>query len=96
MKFIEGGLSPAGPLAGDGYFLALKWSDPAQTVTSLKVGLQPSEGTGLVEAIDDTDRNGVFKIANKNQKLILWQSNDTKSTKQVFDLTGLTFEDDGV
>lgn len=93
---MEGGLSPAGPLSGDGYFLALKWSDPAQTVTSLLVGLQPSEGTGLIECIDDTDRNGVFKIANKNQKLVVWQKNATKSTKQVFDLTGLVFEDDGV
>ena len=93
---MEGGLSPSGPLAGDVYFLALKWSAPAQGVTSLKVGLQPSEGTGLVEAIDDPDRNIVAKIASKDQKFIVWQSNDTKSTKQVFDLTGLTFEDDGV
>jgi hypothetical protein len=76
--------------------LALKWSDPEEGVTSLLVGLQPSEGTGLVEAIDDTDRNGVFKIDNKNQKLILWQKSETKSNKQVFDLTGLTLEDIGV
>ena len=94
LTFVEGGLSPAGPLSGDGYFLALKWSDPAEGVTSLKVGLQPSEGTGLVEAIDDADHNGVFKIASKDQKLVLWQSNATKSTKQVFDLTGLVFDDD--
>lgn len=93
---MEGGLSPSGPLAGDGYFIALKWSAPAQGATSLLVGLQPSEGTGLVEAIDDPDRNIVAKIASKDQKFIVWQSNDTKSTKQVFDLTGLTFEDDGV
>lgn len=96
LKFMEGGLSPSGPLAGDGYFIALKWNDPEEGVTSLLVGLQPSEGTGLVEAIDDTDRNGVFKIADKNQKLILWQKSETKSNKQVFDLTGLVFEDDGV
>lgn len=96
LKFVEGGLSPSGPLSGDGYFLALKWSDPAQGVTSLKVGLQPSEGTGLVECIDDLDRNGVFKISDTRQKLIVWQSNATKSTKQVFDLTGLILEDDGV
>ena len=96
LTFVEGGLSPAGPLSGDGYFLALKWSAPAQGVTSLKVGLQPSEGTGLVEAIEDTDRNGVFKIASTDQKLVLWQTNATKSTKQVFDLTGLVLEDEGV
>lgn len=93
LKFIEGGLSPAGPLAGDGYFLALKWSAPDAAATSLLVGLQPSEGTGLVEAIDDPDHNGVFKVTDKNQKLILWQKSATDSTKQVFDLTGLTFEE---
>lgn len=89
-------MSPAGPLAGDGYFLALKWSQPQTGVTSLLVGLQPSAETGLVEAINDPDRNIVAKIADKNQKFIFWQKNATKSTKQVFDLTGLTFEDLGV
>lgn len=83
-------------MSGDGYFLALKWSAPAEGVTSLLVGLQPSEGTGLVEAIDDPDHNGVFKIADTKQKLVIWQKSETKSTKQVFDLTGLVFEDDGV
>ena len=92
LKFIEGGLSPSGPLAGDGYFLALKWSDPAQTVTSLKVGLEPSEGTGLVECISDLDRNGVFKITSKEQSVLLVQSNDDHKTTQRYSLTGLVFE----
>lgn len=96
LKFIEGGLSPSGPLSGDGYFLALKWSAPDKDATSLLVGLEPSEGTGLVEAIDDPDHNGVFKIADTNQKLVLWQKSETKHTKQIFDLSGLEFEDEGV
>ena len=98
LKFIEGGLSPAGPLSGDGYFLALKWTDPdTSKVTSLKVGLEPSEGTGLVECIDDPDRNGVFKIANKNvQKVVLVQSDGTNVNKQTLDLSSLTLEDDAV
>ncbi len=98
LKFIENGLAP-GTLSGDGYFLALKWSAPDASATSLLVGLQPSEGTGLVEAIDDPDRNIVAKITSKDQKFVFWQKNATKSTKQVFDLTGLTFlppEDEGV
>ena len=97
LKFIEGGLSPDGPLAGDGYFLALKWSDPdTSKVTSLKVGLEPSEGTGLVEAIDDTDRNGVFKITNKNvQKAVLVQSDGVNINKQTLDLSGLTLDSTG-
>lgn len=96
LKFIEGGLAETGPLAGDGYFLALKWSDPESKVTSLKVGLEPSEGTGLVECIDDTDRNGVFKIANKNnQKVVLVQSDGTNINKQVLDLSSLTLDSTG-
>ena len=97
LKFIEGGLSPAGPLAGDGYFLALKWSNPAAGVTSLKVGLVPSS-TGMepVECIDDTDRNGVFKITPElNQVLKVIQSNADHQTTQTFDLRGLTFENTG-
>lgn len=59
-------------------------------MTSLKVGLIPSEGTGLVECIDDTDRNGVFKITDKNkQKLVIIQSGNGRENVQNFDLSGL-------
>ena len=98
LKFVEGGLSPAGALAGDGYFLALKWSDPdTSKVTSLKVGLQPSAtGMDLQECISDTDRNGVFKISNKNtQKLIIRQSDGTRVNQQVLDLSKLTLDSTG-
>ena len=87
-------MSPDGPLAGDGYFLALKWSDPGQTVTSLKVGLVPSaSGMDLIECIDDTDSNGVFKITDtQTQVLKLVQSTSEHKTTQIFRLTGLVFE----
>ena len=97
LKFIEGGLAESGPLAGDGYFIALKWSDPDERATSLKVGLVPS-GSGMEpqECIDDPDRNGVFKITPElNQVLKIIQSKDTKKTVQTFDLSGLTFEETG-
>lgn len=91
---MEGGLSPAGPLSGDGYFLALKWSNPGTGVTSLKVGLIPSEGEGLVECIDDLDRDGVFKITNKDkQKVVIIQSGTGRTNVQNFDLSGLTLSD---
>lgn len=94
MTFIEGGLSPSGPLSGDGYFIALKWEDPAEDVTSLKVGILPSEGTGLVECIDDTDRNGVFKVTNKDkQKIVIIQSGAGRENVQNFTLSGLTLSD---
>ena len=78
---------------GPGNFLALKWSDPAAAATSLKVGLEPSAGSGMVEAIDDNDRNGIFKISSKNtQKLKLVVSNNQHATVQTYDLSGLTVQ----
>lgn len=96
LKFIEGGLAESGPLAGDGNFLAFKWSEPADNVTSLKIGLNPSaSGMEPVEAIDDADRNGVFKITSNTQKLEFTQSDGTHKLRQIFTLD-LTLEDDGV
>ena len=94
LHFIEGGLAETGPLAGDGWFLALHWSNPDADATSLKVGLQPSaSGMDLVECIDDTDRNGVFKITPElNQRFVMVQSNSNGQTRQYFSLDGLTFE----
>ena len=72
----------------------MKWSDPDETATSLKVGLVPSaSGMEPVECIDDTDRNGVFKISDPaNQVLKIISSNDEHKTVQVFALTGLELE----
>lgn len=95
LHFIDGGLSPSGPLAGDGHFLALKWSAPAEGVTSLKVGLIPSQGTGFVESIDDPDHNGVFKITKDTKSLKFIQSDGTHKNVQAFELD-LTLEDDAL
>jgi len=97
LAFIEGGLSPDGPLAGDGHFLALKWSNPAAGVTSLKVGLVPSaSGMDLIECIDDTDRNGVFKITDKdNQLFVMETTKDGKVQRRAYDLSGLELETAG-
>ena len=93
LKFIEGGLAESGPLAGDGYFLALKFRDLDPEATSVKVGLDPSAGTGLVEIITDPDRNGVFKISNTNQKFkVVSTDGENLTTTQVFDLTNLVLE----
>lgn len=95
LKFIEGGLSPAGPLAGDGNFLAVKWSAPDANATSLTVGLVPSaSGMDPVECIDDPDHNGVFKISSNDQKLVFKQSGAGHTNVQTFDLD-LTLEDSG-
>lgn len=92
--FMEGGLSPAGPLSGDGYFLALKFSNLDPDATSVKVGLDPSQGTGMVEIIDDPDKVAVFKIkSDLSQVLVVEQSNSTAKRVQRFNLSGLTLQE---
>lgn len=94
LMFMEGGLSPAGPLSGDGYFLALKFSNLDPDATSVKVGLDPSQGTGMVEIIDDPDKVAVFKIkSDLSQTLIVEQSNATAKRVQRFNLSGLTLQE---
>lgn len=70
----------------------MKWSAPkdAENVTSLLVGLEPSVGTGLVEAIEDTDHNGVFHITSSDQKLKIIQTSAKGKRTQIFDLSELT------
>ena len=78
---------------GAGNFIVLKWSDIDPTATSIKVGLEPSAGSGMVECIEDLDRNGIFKITNKNvQKFKLIVSNGQHSRVQYLDLSGLTLQ----
>lgn len=97
LKFVEGGVPEAG-FDEDGYYLTLHWSDPDEDATSLKVGLQPSAiGMDLVERIDDTDRNGLFKVTpDLNQRFVIIQSNANGNTKQYFSLEGLTFESEEI
>lgn len=91
LHFIEGGLAESGPLAGDGYFLALQFSSDDWTdYTSVKVGLDPSAGTGLVEIIEDPDKNGVFKINSTTQDFKIVATDGEHTTTRVFKLSGLT------
>lgn len=91
LTYIENGLSPAGPLAGSGYFLALKWGNPPADTTSLKVGLVPSaSGMDLIECLNDTDRNGVFKITDKdNQVFVIEYTKGGTVQHRAYDLSGL-------
>lgn len=99
LEFIAGGLSPSGPLSGDGNFLALKFgSDDWSKYTSVKVGLEPSAGTGLVEIIDDPDKNGVFKIAGtiggvRQVLKIVSKNADNETITSIYDLSDLVLED---
>lgn len=97
LTFIEGGLAESGPLAGDGYFLALKWGNPPANTTSLKVGLVPSaSGMDLVECLSDTDRNGVFKISDKdNQVFVIEYTKGGQVQRRAYDLSDLVLSAEG-
>ena len=78
---------------GDGNFIALKFTNIDPNATSVKVGLDPSYGNGLVEVIDDPDRNGVFKITDKDTqvfKVVTTTSSGTQTDTYI--LSGLTCE----
>lgn len=77
---------------GAGYFLVLKFTNNYESATSIKVGLNPSEGSGLVELLGDPDMNCVAKITNPNtQKFRVEITDGTRTTVQNFDLSGLQF-----
>ena len=93
LAFIAGGIASSGPLSGDGNFLALKFvTDDWSKYTSVKVGLDPSIETGLVEIINDPDKNGVFKITSNTQKFKIVAKNDTEEKTTVYDLSDLVLE----
>jgi len=78
---------------GAGNFVAFKFEDIDSRATSVKVGLDPSQGSGLVEIIDDPDKNGVFKITDKDTQVFKVVITDGEETvTQTFDLSGLTLE----
>ena len=77
---------------GAGNFLALKFTVPEQA-TSCKVGLDPSEGSGLVEL--DEDKDGVFKITdNETQKFVIVTTDGVHTLRQEFSLADLTCLDE--
>lgn len=79
---------------GPGNFMAFKFEDIDERATSVKVGMSPSQGSGLVEIINDPDKNGVFKITDKDeQKFVVIITDGTQTTTQEFDLSGLTLEE---
>ena len=78
---------------GEGYFIGLEFDDFSEGLTyeDVKVGLTPSQGSGLVTL--DSDQNGVFKITDKNkQKLTVIQTGEKGRRVDYYDLSGLTLE----
>ena len=76
---------------GPGNFLVLKVPDADVENMTVKVGLNPSAGSGLVAL--DGDKNGVFKVTDKDtQKFVVLQQDGAQYKLQEFDLSGLTCE----
>ena len=70
-------------------------------LTSVKIGLVPTyisgeavnDDSGLVEIINNNDKNAVFKITNNAQILKIVSTNGTKTNTQTFNLTNLVLLD---
>ena len=79
---------------GPGNFVALKFNATDWSkYTSVKVGLDPSQGSGLVEIKDDLDKNGVFKVTNKETQVFEIVATDGTYTRvDRYSLAGLTLE----
>ena len=75
---------------GPGNFMALKFTNIDPDATSVKVGMDPSVSSGLVEILTDPDKNGVFKVTDKNtQKFVVESTVGGFMNRQVFDLSEL-------
>ena len=76
---------------GAGNFIALKFViiNPNITYSDIKVGLNPSESSGLVTL--DADLNGAFKVTNKDtQAFNVVVTKDGKEYTTEYVLSGLT------
>ena len=80
---------------GEGYFIAIQFTADSWTpYTSVKVGMDPSEGSGLVELINDPDKAGVFKVTDKDIQLVAVLGTDGKDVLyRTYDISGLTLSE---
>jgi len=89
LKYLD-----SGTLATDwgaGHFMALKFTDPDENATSIKVGLYPTQGSDLVEL--DSDMDGVFKVTDKAaQKFVVVTRTADDVKREEYDLSELVLE----
>ena len=80
---------------GPGNFIGLKFTNLSANATSVKVGVDPSEGTGLVEIINDPDKEATIKITSKRGQMLVVEQSDDLGHKivQKFSLASLNCED---
>ena len=89
LKYNEGWES--GPLAGPGYFLAIKVDNTELEASSIKLGLVPSaSGMEPVEIVGDPDMNAVFKVSDKDNQVLTVITTKGGNTNTVnYSLNGL-------
>lgn len=84
-----------GPLPdywGEGYFLALDFVNNDLNVQTIKVGLSPSMGSGLLPL--DEDMDAAFMITNPtSQQLVVVSTDGVRTKRDYYTLNGLTLED---
>ena len=82
---------------GEGYFLCYNMADSTWTgYTSVKVGVTPSVSSGLVEIINDPDKNGFVKVTDKAQQLFtIVSTNGTQTRTKAYSLADLVLEEAG-
>lgn len=82
------GSNPITNVWGEGNFLALDFGSDPSGVSQTYVGLDPTQGSGMVPL--DADRDGIFKITDKDrQKLIVRMTGSKGDQTQVYDLSEL-------
>ena len=80
---------------GEGYFIGLIFSNFSEGLTyaDVRVGMTPTEGSGLVHL--DPDRMAVFKVTDKNvQKVTVEQTGEDGKRTDFYDVSGLTLVDE--
>lgn len=72
--------------------MALKFTDNDDGAATIKVGLAPSQGSGLVPL--DSDMDGVFKVTDKDAQVFRVLTTDERGNSKVddYNLSGLTLE----
>lgn len=95
LKYVTDGALP--DYWGAGNFMALRLSEPDEDATSVKVGLEPSYGSGFAELIDPEtgqfvdDGEAALKVSNKDtQKLVIISTDGHRTNRQELSLLGLT------
>lgn len=76
---------------GAGNFLAIKLEGNWNKYNSVQVGMVPSHGDGLVEIIDDPDKDGAFKVTDKDEQVFrVVATNGVETVTKDYALSGLT------